>query len=532
MAVMLRKQRDGMPRPNWYAEYKDANGNRKIINTGVKWTGTPPASGSLRDPGDAAFERSREKAEAVLESHRDETKRKGNAVHLVEKLIEAKTGRAVQYTRIDELAAKWRGLARTDPVKENHLQQCDAVFSNLAGFIRECNAAAVHLYEVTEEDAAAWLAFMQGRYSRKTCRDYYGLARAAFGRFLPVGYSNPFPKLASKRNDNAGETIHRKPFTAAELQALLDTARKDAFLFPLVTCAVCTGLRRGDVCALRWDAVDLENNELTVKTSKTGETVSIPIFEPLRLVLEAETRGRSPYVFPTARRMLTENPTGLTWRFKRLIAEALGGKSKAATPPRLTITPGEDAAIRAQYGSGERTERILECYRMHLAGHGYKTIAKKTGLPLGTAGDYVRRGIKAAGRSNAREPGGIGEAAVDALTRVPRENGMNAASVRDWHALRTTWVTLALMAGVEMEVVRSVTGHRTVEIVTRHYFKPKREDFRAALAGALPEVLTGRKAAPLALPPADELTALAAKVAAGNATKKDKARFRMLAAKV
>jgi hypothetical protein len=91
-------------------------------------------------------------------------------------------------------------------------------------------------------------------------------------------------------------------------------------------------------------------------------------------------------------------------------------------------------------------------------------------------------------------------------------------------------VTLALSAGVPIELVRRVTGHRTVEVVLANYFRPGREAFRAALTGTLPAVLTG--GAETATTPAAELQALASKVGAGTATKEDKARLRKLAAKV
>ena len=116
------------------------------------------------------------------------------------------------------------------------------------------------------------------------------------------------------------------------------------------------------------------------------------------------------------------------------------------------------------------------------------------------------------------------------LTRVTRAHGQRAASVRDWHALRTTFVTLALSAGVPMELVRRVTGHTTVDIVLRHYFRPDREHFKTVLAGAMPDVLTGGRTARLKA--ADELVALATKNAAGTATDKDKARMRKLVAKL
>lgn len=46
-----------------------------------------------------------------------------------------------------------------------------------------------------------------------------------------------------------------------------------------------------------------------------------------------------------------------------------------------------------------------------------------------------------------------------------------------------------LTAGVPLELVQRVTGHRTVEVVMKHYFRPGREDFRAAIFKAMPKML-------------------------------------------
>jgi len=45
---------------------------------------------------------------------------------------------------------------------------------------------------------------------------------------------------------------------------------------------------------------------------------------------------------------------------------------------------------------------------------------------------------------------------------------------KDFHSFRVTWITNALSAGVPMEIVRRVTGHQTVEVVLKHYFRPGR----------------------------------------------------------
>jgi integrase len=70
------------------------------------------------------------------------------------------------------------------------------------------------------------------------------------------------------------------------------------------------------------------------------------------------------------------------------------------------------------------------------------------------------------------------------------------ASVWDFHSFRVTWVTLALTAGVPLELVQKVTGHKTTTIVLKHYFQPGREDFRRALQSAMPKLLTNGEKSP------------------------------------
>ena len=44
--------------------------------------------------------------------------------------------------------------------------------------------------------------------------------------------------------------------------------------------------------------------------------------------------------------------------------------------------------------------------------------------------------------------------------------------------------------GVPLELVQKVTGHKTNDIVLKHYYQPGREDFRQALHSAMPRLLT------------------------------------------
>jgi len=77
-----------------------------------------------------------------------------------------------------------------------------------------------------------------------------------------------------------------------------------------------------------------------------------------------------------------------------------------------------------------------------------------------------------------------------------REHGLRQASIRDFHSFRVTWVTLALNERISPELVCKVTGHKTIEIVLRHYHQPNREDYRRELLANLPDALTGKKSQP------------------------------------
>lgn len=532
MGVTLKKQRDGTLRPFWYGEYQEG-GNRRVVNLNVPVHGNPPASLSLKDTGDTHFEKSRDKAEETLAAHVEEARHKGRAEHLTERLIESKTGRAVEYASITDLPNLWRNMGRDARVKERYLAACDAAFNRFAAFIQAGKKPAEFLYEVTRKDAAAFVKQIQTDLAHKTAHDTVRLLHTACTRFLPVGAENPFAAFIGRRVNGDNGTIHRKPFSPEELQALLDAASKDDFMHPLITAAACTGMRRADVCKLQWNTVDWQEGMLTVKTSKTGAEVEIPIFRPLLAVLNARKSNGSKYVFPRAERMLRRNPDGLTRRFKKIAAIALNEQEPVALPPAVSFREIEKkgtAAIRKRVSADKRRDRMLDVLRRYCAGESVRDIAAETGYAKSMISTDLHAVQDWLGKGFMRTHKGLSlQADIARLTRVERPHGQRAASVRDWHALRATFVTLALAAGVPVELVRRVTGHATVDIVLKHYFRPDRAQFKAALAAAMPGVLTGKR---IKLKPADELAALAGKLAAGTATEKDKARLRKLAAKV
>lgn len=532
MGLMLKRQRNGELRPQWYGVYTE-NGRRTVVNLAVDIQGKPPASGRVGDPGNADFEKSRKAAAKALEKQSTDAGRRGRADHLIERLIEQKTGKQVEHVRIADVGERWLTMPRGGELTDAHAAGVRSAFATFKRHMHKRNGDAVFLYEVTTADAGAFATLLRKTYAPSTARRYLVLLRSACKRFLPAGVANPFAGIVARRTGGGAggaAEVHRKPFTPEELQLLLDAAEDDTMRH-LITAAACTGMRRGDVCRLRWSDCDLAGGMVTAKSSKTGEPVEVPIFHPLLAVLKARQGNGSEFVFPSAAAMLAKNPDGLTWRFKKVVARAFGAAGPIQKVDLEAIKLAGRAAIEANIPEGDRRKRMLDTLDRYASGQSVRQIEKDSGRPRSGVSVDLRmverwtgsRFMRALSSDNVK-------VAITSATRTPREHGQRSASVRDWHALRTTFVTLALSAGVPMELVRRVTGHATVEVVLKHYFRPNREQFRAALTVALPDVLTGGQQPQLTPADKTEFASLAERLAAGTLSPDEKVRLQAIAA--
>jgi len=260
-------------------------------------------------------------------------------------------------------------------------------------------------------------------------------------------------------------------------------------------------MRRGDVARLRWSSVDLSAGFVTVKTSKTGDTVDIPIFPPLRSVLESIPR-RGTFVFPEAEKVYRRQPDMLDRRLNAVLEDAgfvrpprtaKAGKYPAANPEE--VREAAEAAMLARKWSEKRSTKGREILARHLRGESGRQIAAALGTSPGGVSTYLhdlekltRLAIVTPPLSDAPPP----ERSMLTVGEIDPENPRKRRpSLKGWHSFLTTWTTLALAAGVPLEIVAKVTGHRTVEIVSKNYFRPGREQFRRVLAENLPRALVG-----------------------------------------
>jgi integrase len=384
----------------WYGVFR-ISGQRTVINLRVPITGKRPPKRTML--GDDEFERSRGRAQQAYDKQFEQIESDRTGQKAVAKLAEMKTGKVVAFPALAELPLNWDTIPRRKPPSERYRNQCRLTLERFAKYVFEHQKGAVEFVAVTPKTAKDFMTAEEARgISPKTWNDTLKLLRTTFKHLHPSlnDGSNPFHGLITK----ATETINRIPFTVEQLKAITETCADDDMIRPIIITGMCTAMRRGDCCLLKWSDVDLNAGFLTVKTAKTGQTVDIPIFPMLRVELNkamTTTSGKG-YCFPEAALMYQSNSDGITWRVKKVLAQALEGQS----------------------------------------------------------------------------------------LQVERKTGKRKASVHDFHSFRVTWITLALASGVPLELVQRVTGHRTVEVVMKHYFKPGREDFRQALLKNMPQMMS------------------------------------------
>ena len=163
-------------------------------------------------------------------------------------------------------------------------------------------------------------------------------------------------------------TTRRRTLTTAEARALLDLARDDADAGLLVTLALGTGARVGELLALDWSDADLATGEVRIhgsrsragvgptKSARGTRVVKLPAFA--LAALRAETRRSGPIIANAVGGPLIPERAGERWRVLRARAGLDGLRFHdlrgsfatlalaAGIPPKaLADVLGHDAAV-------------------------------------------------------------------------------------------------------------------------------------------------------------------------------------------
>ncbi len=523
--VFLKRDADGYWRARWYGRWM-ANGKSRETSL-CAWQGTPPDN-PAKEEGNAAFEQSRERARKQLKEAMEGRRDADEELRDAQKIHALRYGYRVDRVKIADLAAKWDALPHKADLTEERRERVHSVLRTFKTFMAGKFPNVKEAGALTAEHFKAFLDSLDAAgLSARSWNDYLSILRGVLAKV--DGQSRGFRDYLANLPKKDESTIHRRPFDGAELDAILAAAAEvDLELYPVLVAAVSTALRRGDVARLRWDAVDMAEGFVAVKTSKTGESVSIPIFPPFMAVLKEAERKRKrgvPFIWPEIAASYARNPDSLNYRLGKVL-EAAGftrpkrpkEDAEAAAGDGDGDADGEDTGRREPRGSnagryeapedaeaaavlledgmaregwtGKRREKARRILALHYEGRSATEIAAEIGTSKGAVSDYFRTMEEVGQMALVSIP----KREAPALPTLADGNGeqrKRRGSLCGWHSFRTTFCTLALANGVPMEILRKITGHRTAEIVLKHYDRRGRDAMRKAIGDAMPKAIAG-----------------------------------------
>lgn len=156
----------------------------------------------------------------------------------------------------------------------------------------------IYLDEVTPLMIRKCLAWrLKAGNSKSTTNRYLALLKKMFSLAIEEGYLETNPASRIKKSSEK-DRLKERVLTEDEAARLKSASYP--VLLSIISVALHTGMRLGEILSRRWTQVDLTKMMLTVERTKSGKSRTIPLNAALHdeiLMLKSQD-GRSPFVFP------------------------------------------------------------------------------------------------------------------------------------------------------------------------------------------------------------------------------------------
>ena len=151
-----------------------------------------------------------------------------------------------------------------------------------------------YLYEITASDIEKFKIERLKKVSPSTVNRQLGVLRGMFNKAIAWG---KLEKSPMRTVDFLKEPKGRLRFLEREeIPRLLSNSTKK--LRPIVTVAIFTGMRRGEIFRLKWHDIDFRRNIITLLDTKNGDKREVPMNEQVKTALiRVPKNPESPYVF-------------------------------------------------------------------------------------------------------------------------------------------------------------------------------------------------------------------------------------------
>jgi integrase len=284
---------------------------------------------------------------------------------------------------------------------EKTCQRYKTVVTQLLDYLGpKANLDTAHL---TSKEITGFRDDLAGRLTAGTVNLSLKILRVALSQARREGIVdvNQAERVSTLKNRTTGR---RRPFTLAELKKILDHANHE--WRGMILMGLYTGLRLSDLATLTWLNADLQRQELTVTTAKTGRRQILPLAKPVLAYLENLNSGDKPDqpLFPEAYGARTRSQYGgtLSNQFYQILVAA--GLANKRTHESL------------EKGRGARRE--LNALSFHSLRHTATSLLKNAGVSDVVARDIIGHESEAVSRNYTHIDMETKRKAVDAMPDV------------------------------------------------------------------------------------------------------------------
>lgn len=345
-------------KPNWICFFTDRNNKRRCKSC---------LTGNRREA-----ERICAKIQSIEDQARTGNITEERARRIIESVvgeIMAESGSPIKRKSVREHFTSWLNAFSSERT-EGTFKRYESITNHFLEFLK--GKASSNLAALRAEDVERYRDHLKQSVTSGTVNTYLKVLRVALEKAVKQGVFDRNPARLVD-NLNTSDRHERRAFTLSELTKLLAVCGDDwktAIIF-----GVYTGLRLGDVQALTWANLDLETNELTIRTKKTKRLQILPLAKPLMRQIESLPFGDDPKA-ALCPSFQGSSISGLSNQFYEIMASA-----------GLVQSRGEHTKKEGKNGRNAR--RQLSDISFHSLRHTATSLLKNAGISDVIARDII-----------------------------------------------------------------------------------------------------------------------------------------------